>query len=115
MKNRVLLSLIAAVLVGAPAFGHAKLLLSAPAADARVTGSPATLTLTFNENVRLARLKLSSGGHDIPVTIDRAAAGSPSVTVKLPALAPGKYDVQWSALTLDDGHVVKGGYSFSVL
>ncbi len=115
MKRVVGLSIIAAVLLGAPAFGHAKLLLSAPAADAQVTGSPAMLTLTFNENVRLAMLKLSIGGRDIPVTIDRAAAGTPTVTVKLPTLAAGKYDVQWSALTLDDGHVVKGGYSFSVL
>jgi methionine-rich copper-binding protein CopC len=115
MKNMVLLSLMAAVVFGAPAFGHAKLLLSSPTADAQVTGSPSTLTLTFNENVRLAMLKLSTGGRDIPITIDRAAAGAPTVTVKLPALAAGKYDVQWSALTLDDGHVVKGGYSFSVL
>jgi methionine-rich copper-binding protein CopC len=100
---------------GAPAFGHAKLLLSAPAADAQVTGSPATLTLTFNENVRLAVLKLSTGGRDIPLTVDRATAGTATVSVRLPTLAAGKYDVQWSALTLDDGHVVKGGYSFSVL
>jgi methionine-rich copper-binding protein CopC len=115
MRKMALLSLLTAVVFGAPAFGHAKLLLSAPAADAQVTGSPATLTLTFNENVRLAMLKLSTGGRDIPLTIDRAAAGAATVTVKLPTLAAGKYDVQWSALTLDDGHVVKGGYSFSVL
>ena len=115
MKKMVLLGLMTAAVFGAPAFGHAKLLLSSPAADAQVSGSPSTLTLTFNENVRLAMLKLSTGDRDIPITIDRAAAGTPTVTVRLPALAAGKYDVQWSALTLDDGHVVKGGYSFSVL
>lgn len=115
MKNIALWALLAAVAFGVPAFGHAKLLLSAPAADAQVSGSPATLTLTFNENVRLAMLKLSTSGRDIPLTIDRAAAGTATVTVKLPTLVAGKYEVQWSALTLDDGHVVKGGYSFSVL
>jgi methionine-rich copper-binding protein CopC len=115
MRKMALLSFLAALMIGAPAFGHAKLLLSAPAADAQVTGSPATLTLSFNEPVRLAMLKLSTGGRDIPLTIDRAAAGTATVTVKLPALAAGKYAVLWSALTLDDGHVVKGGYSFSVL
>ena len=115
MRKMALLGLLAAVAFGAPAFGHAKLLLSSPAADAQVTGSPAALTLTFNEPVRLSMLKLSTGGRDIPLAIDRVAAGTATVTVKLPALAAGKYEVQWSALTLDDGHVVKGGYSFSVL
>jgi methionine-rich copper-binding protein CopC len=114
MKNAAWLGLIGAVVVGAPAFGHAKLLLTAPAADAQVTGSPAALTLTFNEEVRLAMLKLSTGGHDIPVAVDRGAAAAATVTIKLPTLVPGKYEVQWSALTPSDGHVVKGSYSFSV-
>ena len=30
------------------------------------------------------------------------------------ALAPATYRVQWSALTVDDGHVVKGTFSFVV-
>ena len=115
MKKIALLSLLATVMVGSPAFSHARLLQTVPAVDARVTGSPATLTLTFNENVRMALLKLSTGGRDIPLAIDRAAAGSATVTIKVPTLAAGKYDVQWSVLTLDDGHVVKGSYSFSVL
>jgi copper resistance protein C len=115
MRKMALLSLIAIVVLGAPAFGHAKLLVTAPAADAQVTGSPVALTLTFNEGVRLSLLKLTIGGHDIPLDIDRAAATAVTVTVKVPTLAAGKYDVQWTALTPSDGHVVKGSYSFSVL
>jgi methionine-rich copper-binding protein CopC len=34
--------------------------------------------------------------------------------VPLPPLAAGKYQVQWSALSPDDGHVVKGSYSFTI-
>jgi methionine-rich copper-binding protein CopC len=41
--------------------------------------------------------------------------GTSTVTVELPALAPATYHVQWSALTVDDGHVVKGTFSFVVV
>jgi hypothetical protein len=96
------------------AFGHAKLLVSSPAAGAEVTGSPPSLTLTFNENVRLGMLKLTTAGHAVPVAIDPNPASARVVTVMLPRLAAGTYDVQWSALTPSDGHVVKGKYSFVI-
>jgi methionine-rich copper-binding protein CopC len=95
------------------AFGHAKLLSTTPAANAQVS-TPKTLTLSFNEPVRLAVLKLSSGGKDIPLTLDRGAPGAAQVSVPLPALGAGTYQVEWSALTVDDGHVVKGTFSFTV-
>lgn len=115
MRKSTALGIFCAMLLAAPVFGHAKLLRALPAAESRLASPPAALTLTFNENVRLGRLKLSTAGRSIPVTLDRAAAASSSVTVALPSLAAGRYDVEWSALTLDDGHVVKGAYSFVVL
>jgi methionine-rich copper-binding protein CopC len=96
------------------AFAHAKLLGTTPAAGADLPAAPKTLTLTFNEAVRLAVLKLSAGGHDIPVTLDRGAPAGAAVSVPLPVLGAGTYQVQWSALTVDDGHVVKGTFSFTV-
>lgn len=103
-----------AFFLAGPVFGHAKLLSTLPAADARLTEAPASLTLTFNENVRLAVLKLTTAGHEVPVKIDREAAAAPSVTIALPPLTAGKYQVQWSALTPSDGHVVRGTYFFVV-
>jgi methionine-rich copper-binding protein CopC len=32
----------------------------------------------------------------------------------LPALAPGSYTVQWTAVAADDGHVTKGTFKFSI-
>jgi|HubBroStandDraft_2_1064218.scaffolds.fasta_scaffold609740_1 methionine-rich copper-binding protein CopC len=96
------------------ALAHAKLLGTAPAAGADLRVAPRTLTLTFNETVRLAVLKLSAGGRDIPVTLDRSAPAGAEVSVPLPVLGAGIYQVQWSALTVDDGHVVKGTFSFTV-
>lgn len=108
------MALCAALLATGPAFGHAKLLESSPAAGAEITGSPPSLTLTFNENVRLGVLKLTTAGHAVPVVIDPKPAEARVITVKLPPLTAGAYEVQWSALTPSDGHVVKGKYSFVI-
>jgi len=105
---------LGALMLAGPADAHAKLRSSVPAADAELAAAPQTLTLTFNGNVRLAVLTLSTAGRDIPVALDRNAAAAPQVSVPLPPLAPGKYQVQWSALSPDDGHVVKGSYSFTI-
>lgn len=114
MGQRVSLALFAALMLVGPAFGHAKLLSAVPAADSQLAEPPRSLTLTFNENVRLAALKLTAAGHDVPVPIDRAAVASSVVKIVLPPLSAGTYAVSWSALTVDDGHVVKGTYSFTV-
>jgi copper transport protein len=96
------------------ALGHAKLLSTSPAVGEQLERPPKQLTLKFNEAVQLGTLKLSADGKDIPLVLDRGAAGAPQVTVALPRLEPGAYRVEWSALTVDDGHVVKGTFSFVV-
>jgi len=103
-----------ALLVSAAAFGHARLVGTQPAAGAQLTESPASLTLTFNENVRLAVLKLVAAGRAVPLNVDRAAAPAQEIRIALPPLAAGTYSVEWSALTQSDGHVIKGAYSFVV-
>jgi methionine-rich copper-binding protein CopC len=107
-------SILGGLLLGGPADAHAKLRSTVPAADAQLTAAPQTLILTFNEDVRLAVLTLSSSGKEIPLNLDRSAAAAPQVSIPLPPLAAGKYQVQWSALSPDDGHVVKGSYSFTI-
>jgi methionine-rich copper-binding protein CopC len=102
------------------ALGHAKLLSTVPATGEQLAVAPKQMTLQFNEAVQIGALKLSADGKDIPIALDRSAtsAGTPpgaTVTVALPALAPATYRVQWSALTVDDGHVVKGTFSFVVV
>jgi methionine-rich copper-binding protein CopC len=96
------------------AFAHAKLLGTSPEAGAQLEAAPKVLTLRFDENVQLAVLRLSVSGADVPVPFDRSAAAASQVSIVLPSLASGTYRVQWSALTADDGHVVKGTFSFVV-
>lgn len=106
---------VAGMILAGPAFGHAKLQSTIPPADARLQEAPKSLTLSFNEDVRLAVLALTADGKDIPVTVDRSAPPARRVSVMLPVLAVGKYQVQWSALSADDGHVSKGTFTFAIV
>ena len=115
MRKGIWLACIAAgALLPLAALAHAKLLSTAPATGEQLAAAPKQLTLRFNEAVQIGVLKLSADGKDIAIELDRGAAAGPTVTVALPALAPATYRVQWSALTVDDGHVVKGTFSFVV-
>jgi methionine-rich copper-binding protein CopC len=116
MSKHILLALAAAGAIAAgPAAAHAKLQRSLPDNGAKVTAAPNTLTLWFNESVQLAALSVSTHGKPIPVNIDRAAVAAATVTVPLPALAPGDYEVRWNALSPSDGHVTKGSLVFTIL
>jgi copper resistance protein C len=115
VKHWLLAAAVGAMTLTGPAFGHAKLRSSVPAADTQLQVAPKSLTLTFNEDVQLAVLTLTATGKTIPVAVDRSAPAAPQVSVMLPALAAGKYQVQWSALSPDDGHVAKGTFSFVIL
>lgn len=106
--------LLAILATAGPALGHAKLLVSSPAANAHLTEAPKTLSLTFSEAAQLGVLKLTSSGKEVPLMLDRAAKPAASVTIALPALQPGIYEIEWSALAADDGHVTRGRFSFTV-
>lgn len=105
---------VSGLLLASQAFAHAKLLSSSPADGAELAGTPAALTLSFAEPVKLATMTVSAAGPAVPVTVDRAAKAAASVTVPLPALAPGRYEVHWSAVSPSDGHVSKGSLTFTV-
>jgi methionine-rich copper-binding protein CopC len=112
--KRVLFALnLCVCLVAAPCFGHARLTSSTPASNAELKTPPTTLNLTFNETARLALVKLSGAGHEVNVPVDKTNAAK-TFSLPLPTLAPGSYTVQWSAMAIDDGHVTKGSFSFTV-
>jgi methionine-rich copper-binding protein CopC len=109
------ITLAASLLWSVPSWSHAKLQSSVPAANSQLAHAPPTLTLNFSEEAQLAVLKLTSLGTAVPVALDRGAKPSSAIVVSLPALKPGKYEVQWSAIASDDGHITKGSFSFTVL
>jgi methionine-rich copper-binding protein CopC len=114
LKNALLALSLCGIVVAAPCMAHAKLQSSSPADNAQLSEPPKTLTLKFSEAAQLAVLKLLRDGKEIAVPLDKGAKAGQTFTLTLPALAPGKYTVQWSAMAVDDGHVTKGSFSFSI-
>jgi methionine-rich copper-binding protein CopC len=113
MRKRWLPLIAAGLIAPLGVLAHAKLLATSPVSGAALSAAPKVLTLKFNEAVQLAVLKLTVAGKEVPLNFDRSAT-SAEVSVALPALGPGSYQVQWSALTVDDGHVVKGSFAFAI-
>ncbi len=116
--------LVAAVVVlgvagwAAPAFAHAVLESTNPAADAVLAKSPGAATLHFGEDVEvpLGALRVfNSAGK----RVDQGNAYHPhgdghSVAINMPAnLGPGGYVVTWRVISADS-HPVHGAFSFQI-
>ncbi|MEI5675330.1 copper resistance CopC family protein [Nocardioides sp. CCNWLW216] len=113
---RLVLALVVGLLVAAagtsPAAAHAQLIESDPADGSVVASAPDTVTLTFNEPVRLERARIfAADGTELDVD----ARSSDSVVTIDPQddLGEGTVVVSWE-LESADGHVVSGALSFSV-
>ena len=107
----------ATLLLSTPAVtaAHAELETTAPASGAKVVGTPAELSATFSEALATestlsirdaAGERLAVGGLD-PADPRRL------VIAPVPELAPGAYELRWSAFS-DDGHLEKGTWTFEV-
>ena len=112
LKKMVVAFTALSLLSASPAFAHAALKSSAPNAGATVAG-PQKLTLTFTEKVRLTAVRLVAGDKNVSVETDRAAPAAETFLLPLSSLAPGSYQVRWTALGAD-GHPVNGTFSFTV-
>jgi len=115
MITRSCAVLLAMVMVAGPALGHARLISSSPSANAQLSESPKILSLTFSEAAQVGVLKLTTAGKEVPIKLDRGAKAASSIAIPLPALDAGIYEVEWTALAADDGHVTRGSFSFTVV
>ena len=115
-KHSVRLAAIVALVLAfaSAAHAHSLLLSSLPHADAVVNGATA-VTLRFNNRIekKLSQIRLvSPGGEAQPLTV-RTGGAVDALEAPLPALAAGRYRVDWRVLSTD-GHVVSGTFAFSV-
>jgi len=108
---------LALVLLGAsPAAAHAELVETDPAEGAVVRTAPETVTLTFNETVRLTAQEVAVFDATGEQVDSSASASGPEVSVSLPGAADldhGTYVVSWNVLS-SDGHPISGALTFSV-
>jgi copper resistance protein C len=114
LKSSLLALAVCGLVAAGPCMAHAKLQSSTPANNAHLTEAPKTLTLNFSEAAQLAVLKLVRDGKEISVPLDKSAKAGQTFTLTLPALSPGNYTVQWTAVAADDGHVTKGSFAFLI-
>jgi copper transport protein len=119
--KRAVLVLVAAAALLAPAgtaLGHAVLVSSSPAADARLAAAPERVTLTFSEPVEIVQEDdisvVDAEGADVTAGPATNAAQADTVDIPLrPGLGDGTYTVRYTILS-SDSHVIPGVLVFGV-
>ncbi|MEU0410307.1 copper resistance protein CopC [Streptomyces griseorubiginosus] len=115
MRRLLLLAaLLLCALLGTaqPASAHTELVTSSPKDGATPAKAPAHLTLTFDEAVDLADVRvLTVDGDRLPVS--RTAHGN-VVRVALGSPADGRFALVWSVVDEEDGHASSGRIAFAV-
>ena len=111
------LALLAApILADAPgARAHAGLTNSTPAAGESVAAYISRISLEFSRDVRVTLVQVVPSGSSQPVDLQSELPGAFAdvVTVSVPALTAGAYQVRWAAIA-KDGHVMDGRFRFTV-
>jgi copper transport protein len=109
---------VALGLAASPAFAHAALESTDPAAGATVPTSPAAIELRFSESVSVGLggvRVIAAGGETIRTGRPATVPDQPEVVrTSLPKLAKGTYVVTWRVVS-DDSHPVRGAFTFSVV
>jgi methionine-rich copper-binding protein CopC len=108
----------ALLIASSPASAHAHLVSSNPAANAKVSVAPKTITVTFSAKVAPAFSKFElvmpeHGGMTVPVKTAVSKDGKSIVGTVTAPLAKGAYKIAWSAASAD-GHKMTGEVPFTV-
>jgi methionine-rich copper-binding protein CopC len=99
-----------------PAFAHAALLSSDPAANGIVT-APKDIKLKFSEKLTAAfsGFDLSMGdGMTMKVTTRLSEDGMTLIGTPVGSFMTGEYKISWHATSSDDGHRTEGSVMFKV-
>jgi copper resistance protein C len=121
LVRRVLIVAVCAAALGVwrpvPAWSHAYLVRSTPAARAVVARPPGRVQLWFNERLEPAysRVSVWDGQAQRVDTgdVEVAPAEPTRLSVGVPPLPAGRYTVRYRVLSVD-GHVVEAEFAFTV-
>src|SRR5581483_12016802 len=90
-----------------------------PAPSAQLRSAPSRLRIEFSEPLNAAESSVSvADASGSPVTSQPARvdpANNRALLLPLPPLSPGVYAVDWHTVSLVDGHLRRGVYTFTVL
>jgi copper transport protein len=113
MRRVLIVVSAAAVVFPAQAFAHATLLNTSPSFRQRLTASPRTISLRFDQYVKALPQSIQLFSGKGPVRVGRSWTGRLTLEAAVPNLPRGPYTVRWHALS-GDGHVVSGVFTFGV-
>lgn len=99
----------------AAAWAHATLIASQPAANAHLPESPATIHLTFSEEVvpRLCQIRIVTATGKIELSVVGDPHNVRAVSAMPARLEAGSYSIEWRVLSAD-GHPAEGSFAFTV-
>ncbi|MET9906065.1 CopD family protein [Streptomyces sp. NPDC006476] len=110
LLTAVLAALAALLLAAPPASAHTELMSSTPDNGARLTHTPATVTLRFSEPVDPADVHIKVSGRPLGV---RSGGGDKAVEVTVPKTSgQDRLVLDWQVLDMEDGHSTSGALSF---
>jgi copper transport protein len=113
MKRLVLITATVALVFPAQALAHATLIHTSPGFRERLASSPSTVTLTFDQYIKLLPGSIQLFNTKHAIDLKRVWSGGLTLKAAVPRLPRGPYTVRWHALS-SDGHVVSGVFTFGV-
>ena len=113
--TRFFLSLITALFMSVAAQAHSPLIGLTPSDGAVLSAAPEAIEMRFRGAARLIRFQLVNDGDGAKIGLGEShlMVESDEHRIILPPLPAGDFTASWRALS-EDGHVIKGGFSFSV-
>lgn len=112
----ILIASVTLAVASGPAFAHAALLRSDPAANSTVA-APKEIRLTFSEKITPAfsGIELSmSDGMTMKVATKLSDDGATLIGSPVGSFMAGAYKISWHATSSDDGHRTEGSLMFKV-
>jgi copper transport protein len=116
MRRLALLVVLAALtlcLTPSVAWAHAGFVSSSPEPGSQLSSAPGVVTLRFSEplNTKLSRAAVTTpDGRSVEGTV----TSSEQIAIPLSTNAQGVYTVDWTTVSLVDGHTLTGSFRFGV-
>jgi methionine-rich copper-binding protein CopC len=111
----VVLLLVLASLFPAAVLAHAELETSDPADGSTVEVAPTEIVMTFTQDLDPSQssIVVVAGGTQIATGGEIDAAEPRRMTLALPPLEPGAFEVRWTSRSAEDGELVRGVTTFT--
>ncbi len=113
MRRALLIAAFAALSLPAQAFAHATLERTSPSFEQRLSNSPRTVTLRFDQYIERLPYAIQLYSTHGELRVPRIRAQGRDLIASVPKLRRGAYTIRWHALS-GDGHVVSGVFTFGV-